>query len=93
MQEAEIQLIVEDLRNIGGSYAQAKDLLAKLPDDIRDRLYSKRRTKQNVRVRQKVIVLLKDRFDLSFPAIADLLTYADHTAAHHLYHKAKRANQ
>jgi hypothetical protein len=46
----------------------------------------------NVNGRRKLVVILKDRFDLSYPAIAELLGYADHTAPLHHYKKEKRAN-
>ena len=91
MNDAEVKLMLEDLKYIGGQYAQAKLVLKMLPQDIKTSLYSKSRRKQNVLVRRKIIVILRDRYELTFPAIAELLGYKEHTSVVHHYYRAKRA--
>ena len=90
MNDDELKLIIEDLKRVGG-YAQAKLLLKSLPKDVQDALFSRSRAKHVMAIRGKVIVLLKDRFELSFPAIAELLGRKEHTTVMHHYHRIKRA--
>ena len=91
MEEQEMRLIIDDLNRVGG-YAQAKLLLSRLPKDVQDALRSTSRAKHVIEIKTKIIILLKDRFDLSFPAIAELLGYSDHSGVIHHYHKVKRAS-
>ena len=75
MNDDELKQFIDEIRDVGGEYAQAKKFLETLPSDIRKTIFDRRRKKQNVQARAKIVCLLKDRYDLSLPAIAELLQY------------------
>lgn len=62
---------------------------AKLKDFIESLPLRETRFRHEVLARKKAILILRDYYGLSFPAIGKILGYADHTSALHHYQRLK----
>ena len=73
-----IELLKKEIKN---------DNLEKYINSLTESVFSKSREPRVVELKQKAIIILKDKYGLSFPRIAKILKYEKHASCLYLYKK------